>query len=170
MKTKIGKDTVIFEYLRRGAGEPDDFVDENGISYSRVRFATELDSTGKIVLKYDADGKPLTVRNRGKKVGVILALKDGRIGWSHLDDEDYFMTYPFGLMFNKTFAIALAYKNAFLSEEEKKASPIPTKFRYDYKCMLDRSFRYFGKNEDNEDGVYQEVISGVIYNEPQTKA
>ena len=168
MKAKIGSHVVIYEFLRRGASQPDEFVDVDGITWTRNHFAIKKNpESGKFELVLTKDGKPKVIRNRGRKIGVIMALDNGKIGWSVMDDEDYLSTAPrLGARFNVDHAIASAYRMAFASDEEKAKHPLPSRFKYEYLCMIDRMNRYFFNPEAKPVSKrHVDVLSGEIIEE-----
>lgn len=167
MKAKIGSHVVIYEFLRRGASEPDEFVDIDGITWTRCHYAVKLNpETKKMELQLTSDGKPKVVRNRGRKIGVIMALDNGKIGWSVMDDRDYISTDRPGANFNIDHAIAAAYRKAFASDDDKARHPIPSRFRYEYNCMIDRMNRYFFNPDAKPiSNRHVDVLSGEVIEE-----
>lgn len=138
MKVVIDGHRVIFSYLYLGDDMPDEITSYDGVRYSRI--SQILGDEGKLVSK----------RSHGYRVGVIIALDDGRMGYSVMDRADFFAK-PSLQSVDRKEAFRRAYENASRSPEDAAKHPIPAKFKKNWDTMKERSSRYFGKGTIPDD-------------------
>lgn len=148
MKVMIDGHRAIFSYLYLGNDLKDEVITMEGVVYSRIS-------------KFLVDGQLKTKRVHGYRVGVIIALDDGRMGYSVMDDIDFYGK-PSLQSINRPEAFRRAYEHAKQAPEWKASHRIPRRFRAEWDEMEDRRTRYFGKGQAKDDPVTWEPINDVI--------